>query len=166
MIYSFDTTQEEIALAKKIIAEGKFVEGKHANGLPYQEGDDLVTFSKAIELGDSESFTLDVTVRNPDKHGTPHIDVECFGPQGDLIGSEAQCELFDYYEMNGFIIILDESKFIELEAFEIARLGKDALYSMVEEKTGINDIQEMELVPVGFDESCVIYQITNVWKAG
>jgi len=161
---SFDASKDDIELARKILSEGKFVEGKYENGHPYEEGDDLVTFSCAVELGNEKTFTLDVNVRNPDRNEVPYIDVECFGPQGDLIGSEGQCELFDCYEMNGHTIILDESKFIELEAFDIARLGEDALYKAVEEKTGIKNIQKMNLKPVAIgDDDYVIYHIEQIY---
>jgi len=52
----------------------------------------------------------------------------------------------------------DQSKVIYLEPFEIARIGKDQLYEMVEEKMGYTQsIKDMKLHPIAFDEDGTYY---------
>jgi len=54
----------------------------------------------------------------------------------------------------------DESKLIRISAFDIARIGKDQLYAMVEENMGYtHDIISMKLHPVAFDDEEVCYYV-------
>lgn len=75
----------------------------------------------------------------------------------------SDCEYnIDNYCSDDVVVYDDRIKCeLELTAFDIARLGKDELYRMAEEKfakVGLYlDIQEMDLIPIRFEEHFVTY---------